>query len=68
MGRGARVPGLKPIKRGYGGSHVSDTIHFAPRIILPYKPSLIVFYAGDADVAGGKTAETIAATPPRCSR
>ena len=54
-------PDLKPIKRGYGGSHVSDTIHFAPRIIFPYKPSLIVFYAGDADVAGGKDAETIAA-------
>jgi hypothetical protein len=54
-------PDLKPIKRGYGGSHVSDTIHFAPRIIWPYKPSLVVFYAGDADVAGGKSAETIAA-------
>jgi hypothetical protein len=53
-------PDLKPIKRGYGGSHVSDTIHFAPRIIWPYKPSLVVFYAGDADVAGGKSAETIA--------
>jgi hypothetical protein len=52
---------LKPVKRGYGGSHVSDTIHFAPRIIWPYKPSLIVFYAGDADVAGGKHAEQIAA-------
>ena len=54
-------PDLEPIKRGYGGSHVSDTIHFAPRIIFPYRPSLIVFYAGDADVAGGKNAETIAA-------
>jgi hypothetical protein len=53
-------PDLKPTKRGYGGSHVTDTIHFAPRIIWPYKPSLIVFYAGDADVAGGKTAEQIA--------
>ena len=51
---------LKPVKRGYGGSHVTDTIHFAPRIIWPYKPSLIVFYAGDADVAGGKNAEQIA--------
>jgi hypothetical protein len=54
-------PDLNPIKRGYGGSHVSDTIHFAPRIIFPDKPSLIVFYAGDADVAGGKSAEIIAA-------
>lgn len=54
-------PNLKTIKRGYGGSHVSDTIHFAPRIITPYKPSHIVFYAGDADVAANKTAEQIAA-------
>lgn len=53
-------PALRPIRRGYGGSHVSDTIHFAPRIIFPYAPSLIVFYAGDADVAAGKTAEQIA--------
>lgn len=53
-------PDLKPIKRGYGGSHVTDTIHFAARIIWPYTPSLIVFYAGDADVAGGKSAEQIA--------
>lgn len=53
-------PALHPIRRGYGGSHVSDTIHFAPRIIFPYKPALIVFYAGDADVAAGKGASRIA--------
>ncbi len=54
-------PALRPLRRGYGGSHVSDTIHFAPRIILPYRPSLIVFYAGDADVAAKKSAAQIAA-------
>lgn len=54
-------PALRPIRRGYGGSHVSDTIHFAPRIIFRYQPSLVVFYAGDADVAGGKSAARIAA-------
>jgi hypothetical protein len=54
-------PALRPLRRGYGGSHVSDTIHFATRIIVPYQPSLVVFYAGDADVAGNKTAEQIAA-------
>lgn len=53
-------PALRPLNRGYGGSHVSDTIHFAPRIVFPYRPSLIVFYAGDADVAGGKSAVRIA--------
>ena len=54
-------PALRTIRRGYGGSHVSDTIAFAPRIIVPYQPSLIVFYAGDADVAANKTADVIAA-------
>src|SRR5262249_19212024 len=53
-------PALPTITRGYGGSHVSDTIHFADRIVFPYRPRLIVFYAGDADVAANKTAEQIA--------
>ncbi len=53
-------PALTTIRRGYGGSHVSDTIHFFPRIVAVYRPALVVFYAGDADVAGGKSAATIA--------
>jgi len=54
-------PGRRLLKRGFGGSHVSDNVHFADRIIVRYRPALIVFYAGDADVAGGKNAEQIAA-------
>jgi len=54
-------PTLRTIRRGYGGSHVSDTLHFFDRIVLRYRPSLVVFYAGDADVSGGKDAATIAA-------
>lgn len=52
-------PNLTTIKRGFGGSHVSDNIYFADRIIVPYKPKLIVFYAGDADVASDKSADRI---------
>ena len=52
-------PNMKTIKRGFGGSRVSDNIHFADRIVFPYKPKTIVFYAGDADVAANKTAEQI---------
>lgn len=48
------------MRRGYGGSHVSDTLHFADRIVFRYRPSLVVFYAGDADVAAGKDAAAIA--------
>ena len=54
-------PRLKTLRRGYGGSHVSDTQHYADRLIARYQPSLVVFYAGDADVAAGKSAAAIAA-------
>jgi lysophospholipase L1-like esterase len=52
-------PGLTTIKRGFGGSHVSDNIYYADRTIIPYRPKLVVFYAGDADVAAGKSADQI---------
>ena len=52
-------PDLPVINRGFGGSHISDVIHFAERIVLPYRPKLIVFYAGDNDVAGGKSAQRV---------
>jgi hypothetical protein len=57
----AAFPGRRVIKRGFGGSHVSDNLYFADRLIFRYNPPLIVFYAGDADVAGGKRADQIAA-------
>lgn len=56
----AAFPALRTIRRGYGGSHVTDTLFFADRLIFRYAPSLIVFYAGDADVAAGKGARQIA--------
>jgi hypothetical protein len=52
-------PTLQAINRGFGGSHVSDTIYYADRIIFRYQPRLIVFYAGDADVAAQKPADRI---------
>jgi len=52
-------PDLPVINRGFGGSHISDVIHFASRIVLPYKAKTIVFYAGDNDIAGGKSAQRV---------
>ncbi len=46
-------PELAVINRGFGGSHASDVVHFAPRIIFKYEPRTIVFYAGDNDIADG---------------
>jgi lysophospholipase L1-like esterase len=53
-------PGLTVINRGFGGSHTSDVNHFAPRIVLKYAPRTIVFYAGDNDLADGKSPEQVA--------
>jgi lysophospholipase L1-like esterase len=49
------------VNRGFGGSHISDCIHYAPRIVVQYHPTAVVLYAGDNDVAGGKSAETVLA-------
>lgn len=53
-------PEYETINRGFGGSCISDSVYFADRIVIPYKPRAIVFYAGDNDIAGGKTPETVA--------
>ena len=55
----ADFPDLKVINRGFGGSHIPDTTHFAERIIFPYEPSKIVLYAGDNDIAGGRSPEQV---------
>lgn len=52
-------PDLRTVKRGFGGSKIADTTFFAHRILLPYKPKAIVFYAGDNDLAGGYTPERV---------
>jgi len=48
-------PDLPVVNRGFGGSEMADVAHFAHRIVLKYKPRLIVVYAGDNDIAAGKT-------------
>ncbi len=44
-------PTLNALNRGFGGSKVADSLHFADRIILPYEPRIVVVYAGDNDIA-----------------
>lgn len=51
----------KVINRGFGGSHVRDTTHFADRIVFPYEPSKIVLYAGDNDIGSGRSPEQVLA-------
>ncbi|MBW2243775.1 MAG: hypothetical protein JRH01_17460 [Deltaproteobacteria bacterium] len=37
---------LVVIRRGFGGAKLSDLVHFADRIIVPYAPRAIVLHAG----------------------
>lgn len=54
-------PGEPVINRGFGGSRIADSTALANRIIFPYEPRTIVFYAGDNDIAQGHTPEQVVA-------
>jgi lysophospholipase L1-like esterase len=51
--------GLAVINRGFGGSQISEVNYFAGKIVLRYAPKVIVFYAGDNDVAAGKSSKRV---------
>ena len=54
-------PGLPVLNRGFGGSTVADVVRYADRIVMNYKPRVIVFYSGDNDIAGGRAPEQVSA-------
>lgn len=53
-------PALKAVNRGFGGSQIADSVEHVERLVLRHKPRTVVFYAGDNDIAQGKTPETVA--------
>lgn len=54
-------PNVPILNRGFGGSTIAQSTNYADRIVLPYKPKTIVFYAGDNDLAAGTTPEQVLA-------
>ncbi|HEX3797884.1 MAG TPA: SGNH/GDSL hydrolase family protein [Verrucomicrobiae bacterium] len=54
-------PGKPIINRGFGGSQIPDSTALADRILFPYHPRLVVMYAGDNDLAAGRSAEQVIA-------
>jgi lysophospholipase L1-like esterase len=54
-------PGLPVLNRGYGGSTFEDLTPYIDRIVVPYKPTKIVIYSGDNDLARGKTPDEVVA-------
>jgi lysophospholipase L1-like esterase len=55
----ASFPDLKIINRGFGGSELADSVRYADRIVIPYRPRLVVVYAGDNDIAAGRLSEQV---------
>jgi len=52
-------PGHHVINRGFGGSQISDSVRNAHRIVTPYEPRMVVFFAGTNDLASGKSSTQV---------
>lgn len=54
-------PDHQVINRGFGGCHMADVVYYADRIVIPYKPRMIVVQAGGNDLNAGKTPQQVLA-------
>ena len=55
----AAFPETTVLNRGMGGAHISDINRLFDRLVEPYQPARIVFYAGDNDIGSGKAPERV---------
>ncbi|MEX2137933.1 MAG: GDSL-type esterase/lipase family protein [Pirellulales bacterium] len=54
-------PDFETINRGFGGSEVADSVRYTKRIVIPHSPRIVVLYAGDNDIANGKSPQRVLA-------
>lgn len=47
------------LKRGFGGSRLTDCVKHLDRLVVNYKPRLVMLYAGDNDLAEGGSPEEV---------
>ena len=55
----ADFPQHRVINRGFGGSQIVDSTHFAPRLIFPFEPQVIFLRSGGNDINAGKSPEQV---------
>ncbi|MES2179925.1 MAG: GDSL-type esterase/lipase family protein [Gemmatimonadota bacterium] len=55
------LPEYTIVNRGVDAMQVSDVLHFADRLVVPYAPRMIVLHAGGNDVHNGRSPDTILA-------
>jgi lysophospholipase L1-like esterase len=53
-------PQHKVINRGFGGSEIADSTHFADRLIFPHEPRQIFLRAGNNDIHNGRLPQELA--------
>jgi lysophospholipase L1-like esterase len=49
------------LKRGFGGSRLTDCVKHLDRLVVNYRPRLVLLYAGDNDLAEGGSPEEVLA-------
>jgi lysophospholipase L1-like esterase len=53
------LPGYTIVNRGIDSFQSPDLLHYTARLVLPYKPRLIVLHIGGNDVHNGRTAQQV---------
>ena len=56
----AHMAPLPVFNRAFGGSRTAEQLHYMDRIVLPYRPRVVVYYCGSNDVNANESAEAIA--------
>ena len=55
------LPGYTIVNRGIDSFQTSDLIHFTERLVLPYKPRMIVLHVGGNEMNNGKSPDQVLA-------
>jgi lysophospholipase L1-like esterase len=60
-GLGSDMAPFAVINRGFGGAKISDVNFYFDKVVTPYRPRAIFFYAGENDLWAGAKAEDVIA-------
>ena len=52
-------PEVPALNRGFGGSVIPDSMAHVDLLVIRHKPRIVVFYAGDNDIAAGRTPQQV---------
>jgi lysophospholipase L1-like esterase len=52
-------PDVRALNRGFGGSQIEDSVRHVDLLVIRHQPRTVIFYAGDNDIAAGKTPQQV---------